>query len=282
MIVDVIFLLHNKYGTIGDFAEFREMVLRSGIGSKNTIRVVLLLKGFSDRSFLVDEISDVVIQVPDCGRDIASYFFYAEQSDADALVFFNTSSSITSEKFLLSAIDSILIEDIGLAGATGSYGGINQPLYFLQLWRHGLCSFPSAVLKMLIATVFDIVLKLFGYSSVPHIRTNAFAVRKDIFLKSKTFFKKNLDTRFNSLMFESGQNGLSGFIGSLGLKMVIVNSNGERFSQDFWMNSKTYAIGVQEKLAVKDNRTEEYIRADMTKRKKISIATWCSKYKEIR
>lgn len=274
MIVDIVFLLHNDYGAIKDFITFRDMALQSMKSKRIRTRLVLLLKGFTDLPSGIEELADVAISVPNYGKDIASYFFYAEQAAADVFVFFNTSSKLKSQKFLSSAIESVLSDGVGLAGATGAFGGIVQPIYFVHLWRHGLCSLASALVKFTIAFLLLLILRALGYSSVPHVRTNSFAVRREVFINSKIFFRKKLNTRLNSLMFESGRRGLSGFVNSMGLEIIVVDANGDRFTQQAWMKSNTYAIGMQENLAVEDNRTSQYSKANPLEQKKLRLATW--------
>lgn len=274
MTVEIVFLLHANYGNIMKFERFAAKVKQSIFNQNFDYKIVLLLKGYSNPKVLHTNLADISMIVPDTGRDLSSYFYYIEQSSAQYLIFFNTSSELNSDNFITSCISLVSEPNCGAASATASWGTIANPKYFLELLRRGEITFSTGIAKYMITYCQKILLRILGYKPTPHLRTNAFACRKSFILEARRYFGRNLNTRLASLMFESGHRGLSGYAQQQGLNLYVVDKYGVAHEIEKAFDSLTYANQGQVNLAVKDNRTDEYENASRSNKKKLYIATW--------
>lgn len=274
MKVDIVFLLHAQYGTLKDFEVFARRVKRSTRSIKCELRIIMLLKGFSKSKHIRSEQADNIVFAPNVGRDLYSYIFYTKISTADFIFYFNTSSKLISDHFFRSGLNILLSEKCGAVSATGSYAGLVNPHYFIELASCNRISPIKAFTKFLITFVQKIGLSFMGYNSIPHLRTNAFGCSKQFICDAKKYFGNELKTRLQSLMFESGDRGLSGYATKMGFGLYVIDKNGTSYKMENWLESCTYAVSDQTNLAVKDNRTDEYCNASSTERLKLYVATW--------
>lgn len=275
--LEIVYLLHADYGTESDAISFFSNVGALIKGLKTEVRFTCLAKGFP-----VDGISDLkngfnVVHVPNVGRDIYSYILFSKTAKSDYLIFFNTSSELHSGDFLSSAFDLLRRENCGAVAATGSLGSIMNSKYFSTLARlNWPQSIVSEVPKSFIARVFEWGIPALGYRSVPHLRTNAFGISKTKLDALSKRLKKLPISRFDSLCFESGMTGMSGLLRKAGQTLHVVDKFGGDYKEDGWLSSKTYCSYSQDCLAVSDNRTEEYRKADIIMKRKLFIGAWCN------
>jgi hypothetical protein len=102
----------------------------------------------------------------------------------------------------------------------------------------------------------------------PHLRTNAFMIRRRDFLAlrpHRTFTKRQ------AYSFESGRRGLTSQLLRAGKRPYVVGRDGHAYGISDWMHSHTFWIGKQENLMVADNQTRRYQYA--TDREKL-VLTW--------
>jgi hypothetical protein len=113
-----------------------------------------------------------------------------------------------------------------------------------------------------------------GYPSFPNpnIRTNAFMIRRRqllSFVPSSQRMKKH-----ESYLFESGANSLTRFILDQGLRAMVVNCDGEMYDVEEWPRSRTFRLGDQAGLLVRDNQTRRYDRLAPAQKRLIAYMTW--------
>ncbi len=105
----------------------------------------------------------------------------------------------------------------------------------------------------------------------PHIRTNVFAIDRELLLGVTN---KDVITKEDAYAFESGKNSLSRQLANKSLRLLVVNSEGQSFDAPDWMKSKTYRINEQELLLASDNQSERYALSDQYERGVLTMMTW--------
>ena len=128
-----------------------------------------------------------IIYLPDDGYDWGAYMRLVPTLSQDWICFLNTHSQPRVDGWLnlLRLATTSSSKDVGAVGATGSWGTIAQ-----FPWPHSptaslrtLFLFPLLPLRLLFHTIWFISkIKDFPIYPNPHIRSNAFIVRRDIFL----------------------------------------------------------------------------------------------------
>jgi hypothetical protein len=88
----------------------------------------------------------------------------------------------------------------------------------------------------------------------PHIRSNAFMVRRDRWLKLVFKPSRKVDTS----LFESGPKSLTARLRSGGLATLVVGRDGRGYDIQEWPISRTFRLGDQANLIVHDNHTRAF------------------------
>jgi len=89
----------------------------------------------------------------------------------------------------------------------------------------------------------------------PHIRSNAFLVRKG---DLETFQDLPDQTKLAANEFECGKNGLSQFLLDRGNKLIVVGHSGVEYDLNEWEKSDTFRLGRQSNLLIHDNQTRQF------------------------
>lgn len=211
--------------------------------------------------------------------DIVSYFYVAQVLKTDYIAFINTYSVILHDNWLLYLYQNVTKKDVGVVGASGGWGdfGHNDEYYgnIKSILRFKI---NSTLIKKSIFFRFNF------YPQVsPHIRTNAFMIRRELFLALKypkvkplilNFFIDFSKSKLRSLCFEHGRQGFTSQLVDKGLKAILVDRFGKGFEMPNWPNSKTFWHFEQENLLVSDNQTRKYQEADEETKKKLTYAAW--------
>lgn len=210
--------------------------------------------------------------------DIDSYFYFARNVKSDYYCFLNTHSIIVSDQWLLKLLTPFHNDkNVGVAGATGGYGNAKHD----EEYRSILSDFRSLTfIKFKKALLYR-----FNYypKVLPHVRTNAFMIKSDIFMKLKYYnirpsiinlIKNFSNTKHKSLSFEHGNRSMTIQVLKLGLKPVIVGDNGLVYEINSWIFSKTFWLEDQSNLLVKDNQTLKYESANTEEKKNMQYSAW--------
>jgi hypothetical protein len=251
-----VFHLVRKANGIEPFQVFVRS-LRRGLPTGDW-KLVLIFKGFDgadDTRAYLDEATGLPIEtlaIPDAGFDISSYFKAAQATTFDTAVFFNSFSEILEPRWFEMFCEHFKRPDVGLVGATGSLESVVRNHVVYGAAEHGLV---NKSVKYAIAAG---LLALFPPFPNPHIRTNAFMIRRDHFLATKKF---PIERRLASLFYESGWLSLTRQIQARGLEVLVVNRDGAGLEPDAWATAKAFRSGAQDKLLVEDNRVREYADA---------------------
>jgi len=151
--------------------------------SPQSFGLFILYKGFPDVETVLDwhqscnhpDTSSCMIS--DKGYDLTAYRIGAETVSAPVLVFFNTSSELMSSDALVRLTKCVSIGDA--VGAFGSWESFQKKWWHRLFWP----SFPN-----------------------PHLRTNAFAIRRETFLR---VWPKKFRTKIGCWLWESGCDGFT-------------------------------------------------------------------------
>lgn len=105
----------------------------------------------------------------------------------------------------------------------------------------------------------------------PHIRSNAFMVRRDDFLA--TPLQEGTDKTSGSV-FESGSSGMSGTILASGRRLLVVGANGQGYELPDWPSCGAFRSGSQSNLLVSDNQTDAFDAMNPEVKLTHQIMTW--------
>lgn len=162
----------------------------------------------------------------------------AQRLDHDYVLFFISWSRVLAAGWLRIFLDAFVADEAcGLVGVTGSFEGTGPET-----------PFPN-----------------------PHIRTNAFMLRRDLFL-SLDF--GDITTHHSGYAFEAGPNSLTRQVMARGLVPMVVGRDGRHWAPDGWQASQTFRSGHQENLLVADNRTQDFAVAPPKRRQKLAQLAW--------
>jgi hypothetical protein len=193
-------------------------------------KLYIIFKGFKRNSKLAlartifSDLEYSAIQLNDSGFDIGSYYQASLVVNEEYICPLNSYSVILSENWLYKLFVNLLQKNVGLVGASGSF---EKNDYFYTL------KFPN-----------------------PHIRTNAFLIKKDLFINFTSRF--NFIVKNDALEYESGRNSLSNFVKKKKLIILVVGRNGMGYPENLWFDSRTFKSSEQENLLVSDNQTRFY------------------------
>ena len=211
-------------------------------------RLFILVKNFANTDQLEDaravlEGTDhTFIGIESGERDLGSYFIAAGRADVDVVCLLNTHSEILGEAWLHKLIKH-LVGEVGLVGCTASYEApqhhqINDNI-----------PFPN-----------------------PHIRTNAFALSRKLFLNLQP--RASLIDKLSTHLFEHGPSNLSRMVVSEGLRVLMVGRDGRGYDTAEWPMSGVYRQGAQDNLLIADNRTRHYTEATIPEKKALHRLAW--------
>jgi hypothetical protein len=219
-------------------------------------RLVVVLKGFPDdaalagpRALLVGvDHSELVVSRRE--YDLGTYRGVASACTEPVLAFLNSAARPLVSGWLAAMCDALREPQAGMVAATGSFESI-------------LGTAPGT-LKPLRALHFP------GFPN-PHLRTNAFALRRGVLEQLRWGDPR---TKGSSRRLESGRRSLTRQVQGLGLRPLVVGRDGRGYEVAEWPNSGTFRSGEQENLLVADNRTDQYAQADAAERLWLATMAW--------
>ncbi len=215
-----------------------------GFGAGEDHTLMIIFKGFQDAAHLAEgrsvfrSLEYHPLFTDDNSFDLGAFFDAARRIPHERLCFLNSNCEINSEGWLAKLSANFAIPRVGIAGATGSF--------------ESLPSFPSF--------------------PNPHIRSNAFMMRRDVFLD--VLSGANLTTKRDAYSVESGPAGLTRQVFERGLAALLVGRDGRGYTPYWWPHSQTFRQGAQSNLLVHDNHTRAFERMPFADKIHISQLTW--------
>ena len=207
----------------------------------------IVLKGQSLKNQQVDFINDLKCQIhhlPDDGFDIGAYIRIAHYVKDEVVIFLNTHSYICSDKWLEKLVNPFRDENVGLVGCTGSYESLSP------------------------------ISEEFPPHPNPHIRTNAFAVRREVFVDITKGV--NIVTKHDALLFESGSESMTNQIKCMKLNVLVVDKNGFSYTIKDLQKAGTFRSIFRKQQLVSDNQHDIYSQKNIIDRILVTINTWGS------
>ncbi|MCJ2136753.1 hypothetical protein MKK69_22340 [Methylobacterium sp. J-026] len=208
----------------------------------------VIFKGFADatqRSAAEEAFDGLPVQAidtDDLSFDLGAYADALSRVREDHVCFLNTNAELNAPHWLAKLLRNLDSPGVGLVGATGSFESLR---YINRLFP----DFPN-----------------------PHLRTNAFAMRREhaAALLGTYAIRSKLDAFFA----ESGPDGLTRRVMALGLTCLIVGADGRGYAPPLWPESETSRQGGQANLLVHDNYTRGFEAMDARARTEVTFASW--------
>jgi hypothetical protein len=206
-------------------------------------------------------------------QDLDSYRWVASKLSCDYILFFNSYSVIKVENWLELYV-TILNQNYKLISASGSYQSHYSSVFLINKWywefdKNFIYNFRKYKLFL---KAFFYWHFLFNKFPSPHIRTNAFMVNRDVFLKIK--YNQPLQNKMDAYKLESGKNSITNQFLKMGYGVCIIDKYGKAYEIGEWDKSKTFWQGKQENLLVIDNQTEAYEKATPSEKLLMTKQAW--------
>ncbi|HET7489824.1 MAG TPA: hypothetical protein VFJ85_17990 [Acidimicrobiales bacterium] len=257
------------------FTRFIESYRRHGAGAAH--QLVIACKGFPGRpppNRLLDGIDDlrpVLLRVPDRGFDIGAYRAAAGSVDAELICCMNSYSTLLADDWLAKLVGPLSQLGVGIVGATGSWES-HFTSGFGPGWRNALPRHPGSWPRWLGKRAMYLHHRAaYPRSPNPHVRTNAFVIRRSDFL---SLAAPCLLTKQAAYRFESGYRSMTRQLAGRGLRPLVVDRKGVVYEIATWPESHTFWAGDQEGLLVADNQTESYRVGTPAFRQTRAAAAW--------
>ncbi len=206
------------------------------------------------------------------GQDLEVYRQVAGEIQTEYMLFLNSYSILQAEHWLKHYVDNF-DAGVGIIGASASCQS-----YYSSVFQKHTAGWEAQKGFLYNFRKYKLFVKAFFYWRFlfrpfpnPHIRTNAFMVRRELFL---TMNPGPLDTKFRAYLFENGRKSLTAFYTAKGLKTLVVDKNGKTFAPAGWKNSCIFWNGEQENLLVADNQTRLYSEASTEEKKTMTWLAW--------
>jgi hypothetical protein len=302
----VIHLVREANG-VEPFRQFLASYARHPAGTEHEL--ILLFKGFASPAAteeyvdLARESAARCIHVDDRGFDLNAYLEAARRLAPGVLCFINSYSRILHDGWLSTLHDAMNAPDVGMAGATGSWGSLRSYVRFdLGLRGPYATAFPDRAwarrrfrehtrqgtegddrtphshsrrsgIARRVRTAGALVDRCIGFGAFPavHVRSNCFLIDRDRFLSLQT---GRIDRKIHAYRLESGAHSITTQVRAQGLRTVLAGADGRIYEPDDWPASETFWQGDQRNLLVADNQTDDYERGSPDWRTVLSRYAW--------
>lgn len=252
---------------------FLESYRRMPAGIEHTL--VLALKGFGrslGREFeaILRDVDAERVALADSGYDIGTYRTAARTLSARKLCFLNSFSVILGDAWLAKLHTASLEPGVGLVGASASWQSLETNYRLQQAQPFGGPGDPARWLFRALRYQFMVRGRFPSFPN-PHVRTNAFLIERDLFLRVG---ERAMKSKWDAYCFESGRAGLSRRVAEAGLSLKVVGRDGVAYAPKEWPRSHTAWSGEQENLLVADNQSRLYEQGDSNARAALRRYAW--------
>lgn len=211
------------------------------------------------------------IIVPDLNFDLGSYLISSYKINESYILFLNSYSKIEYKDWLKNLFRTIKKPNVGIAGCSASYGSPKNlifPRVYFSITE--IVMFPIRVINRVLKSL---VYLNFKYPPNPHLRTNAFIIKKKIF--QNYFLTTGIPIKkTDALKIESGKFSLTNYIFSLGMDVLVVGKNAKVYNKNNWFKSKTFYCCYQKNLMVSDNQTRLFCKLNNPSKLRATYDVW--------
>lgn len=206
-------------------------------------------------------------------QDLQAYFWVTERITTPHILFLNSYVRFLSNEWLAKYMNHSNSEEIGIIGATGSWLSYYRTVRNINpLKWQSKASLKENLIKYRTLLKAEFYWKwLFPDFPNPHIRTNAFLIRRDLMLSIRT---KSLRSKFQAYLLESGLKSITRQILNKGKQVLVIDKNGNTHDPLKWPDAKVFWISDQENLLISDNQTQNYTNADSQGKKEMTANAW--------
>ena len=275
--ISVIHLVWLPYG-VELFRQFIDSYVKFSSGCEHTLLLVFNgVNNTADTGSYHDYakkhgINYSSFDVP-AGQDLECYFTAAKKISVEYIMILNSFSVILHHNWLKLYIDNFSDSKTGVVGSSAS----NQS-YYSSVFQKNIYSWEKDKEFSYTFRKYKLFIKAFFYWRFlfkpfpnPHIRTNAFMIKRTLFLQLK---HKPFVSKFAAYQFESGRKGFTKQLKKMGLYALVVDKNGKTYKEQDWKSSSTFWINNQENLLIADNQTNIYTAAAIAEKKKMTWLAW--------
>lgn len=206
------------------------------------------------------------------GQDIEIYQKISTEINSEIVLFLNSYSQINTANWLRNYVDN-MNERVGVISATASHQSYHSSVFQKNTWKweweKGF-RFNFRKYKLFIKAFFY-WRTLFKSFPNPHVRTNAFMVRRNEFIAMNP---EKITSKFKAYLFESGRNSLTNYYLNKGLKVLVLDKYGKTYEPHEWIRSSTFWIDNQENLLISDNQTRLYENGSEREKKLMKKLAW--------
>ena len=106
----------------------------------------------------------------------------------------------------------------------------------------------------------------------PHLNTSSFLINSNDlvkYLKNKKF-----NNKYDTWKLESGKFSLTNFFLKKGYNLLVVNSDGKKFSLNNWKESETYHYKKQTKTIISDKHSRKYLKMNKSEKNRSQSDVW--------
>ena len=105
-----------------------------------------------------------------------------------------------------------------------------------------------------------------------HIRTSSFLINSKTFLD---FIKnKKLRNKVDTLLIESGKQGLTQYLKKKKIKILVVNSDAKKYEENKWKFSETYNFLKHDKSIISDKHSRKFCKLNNNDKNKARMLVW--------
>ncbi len=267
-------------------------------------RLILAMKGFGSEREAAPYIAAVgdleceVAYFPEPGIDLGLYFEAAARLRGGRYCFLSSHNRPNADGWLAKLDSALDLPDVGIVGPSGSwasfhswvtysmglpsaYRGVLPPVRearrlllevdFEQLGIERRSKLDSLRARLKLLSQLPEELLAFPPFPIPHVRTSAFMLGHDVLRAMRLFVVR---TKMDTYVLESGALNLTSQAERMGLRALVVDSDGAAYEPEEWHRSGTFWQGQQARLLLRDNRTSFYERGDMRRRQVLAGLAW--------
>jgi hypothetical protein len=297
----VVYIVRTAHGLDGP-REFAAAMRAHPPGIEH--RLILAMKGFRselEAAPYIAAVGDLECEVayfPERGIDLGLYFEAAARLRGGRYCFLSSHNRPAADGWLAKLDAALDLHDVGIVGSTGSwasfhswvtysmglpsaYRGVLPPVRearqlllevdFEQLGIERRSKPDSLRTRLQLLSQLPEELLSFPPFPIPHVRTSAFMVSHDVLRAMRLFVVR---TKMDTYALESGSLSLTNQAERMGLRALVVDSDGAVYEPEEWHRSGTLWQGEQERLLLRDNRTSFYERGEIGRRRVLAGLAW--------